>query len=249
METVEEIRTKFDRLKAQYVVLMKGMNSAMQETSFATSPLSTMPEEDVSVRRAPTAKSVSASRRSVRNSIATTASESFVEWFDAEDEGPQEFIMDLGPQVSEPSSQLVSLDDDDSSVNTDIVERVSSPVPEETLNLQVARRTQLPCLAPVDEGSLFAILKKNVGKVSKISLLGLYQGKSLSWQDLSTISFPVTFNEPLTMLQRAAEEVEYYQLLDEAARSTDPVSKMSYVAAFAISTYAHTRHRTGRKGL
>lgn len=51
------------------------------------------------------------------------------------------------------------------------------------------------------------------------------------------------------MLQRAAEEVEYYNLLDEAARATDPVSRIAYVAAFAISSYAHTGHRTGRKGL
>ena len=51
------------------------------------------------------------------------------------------------------------------------------------------------------------------------------------------------------MLQRAAEEVEYYQLLNEAARTTNPVGRMAYVAAFAISSYAHTRHRTGRKGL
>jgi len=51
------------------------------------------------------------------------------------------------------------------------------------------------------------------------------------------------------MLQRVAEEVEYYNLLDEAARTVDPVARMSYVAAFAISGYAHTKHRTGRKGL
>lgn len=51
------------------------------------------------------------------------------------------------------------------------------------------------------------------------------------------------------MLQRAAEEVEYYSLVDEAARAKDAISRIAYVAAFAISSYAHTRHRTGRKGL
>lgn len=51
------------------------------------------------------------------------------------------------------------------------------------------------------------------------------------------------------MLQRTAEEVEYYHLLDEAAATDDPISRMSYIAAFAISGYAHTRHRSGRKGL
>jgi hypothetical protein len=128
VETVQEIRTKFDRLKAQYVALVKVMHSSIQET---TSPFHH--SRRCFVKRAPTTKSVSASRRSVRrNSIATTASESFVEWFDAEDEGPQEFIMDVGPEVSEPFSRLVPMDDDDSSVNTDIAkhEALASPVPE-----------------------------------------------------------------------------------------------------------------------
>ncbi|KAH9075838.1 hypothetical protein EDB83DRAFT_2352578 [Lactarius deliciosus] len=81
-----------------------------------------------------------------------------------------------------------------------------------------------------DEGSLFAVFKKNVGK------------------DLSSIAFPVTFNEPLTLLQRTAEEVEYYDLLSEASQTRDPVERMCYVAAFAVSGYAHTRHRSSRKG-
>lgn len=51
------------------------------------------------------------------------------------------------------------------------------------------------------------------------------------------------------MLQRVAEEVEYYNLLDEAAKAQDPVLRLSYIAAFAISGYAHTLHRSGRKGL
>ena len=180
MEAVQEIRTKFDRLKAQYVALMKAVPSSKQEIVNATSPLPIMPEVEVIVKRAPTTRSVSASRRSRRNSIATTASESFVEWFDAEDEGPQEFIMDVGPEVPEPLSRLVPVDDDDSSVNTDIAkhDRLASPASEELLNqdkLQVVRRTELPFLSPGDEGSLFAILKKNIGKVSEMFLLGFFQ--------------------------------------------------------------------------
>lgn len=59
----------------------------------------------------------------------------------------------------------------------------------------------------------------------------------------------MTFNEPLTLLQRSAEEVEYYDLLNRAASAVDPIDRICYVAAFAASGYAHTRHRTGRKGL
>jgi hypothetical protein len=69
------------------------------------------------------------------------------------------------------------------------------------------------------------------------------------FQDLANIAFPVTFNEPLTLLQRSAEEVEYYDLLNHAALAVDPIHRICYVAAFAASGYAHTRYRTGRKGL
>ena len=60
---------------------------------------------------------------------------------------------------------------------------------------------------------------------------------------------PVSFNEPLTLLQKCAEELEYFDLLSQAAHSDDPVDRMCMVAAFAVSTYANTKHRTGRKGL
>ena len=59
----------------------------------------------------------------------------------------------------------------------------------------------------------------------------------------------MSFNEPLTLLQKCAEELEYYDLLSQASHSDDPVDRMCMVAAFAVSTYANTKHRTGRKGL
>lgn len=68
-------------------------------------------------------------------------------------------------------------------------------------------------------------------------------------KDLANVALPVTFNEPLTLLQRAAEEIEYHELLTQAAEATDPVERLCYVAAFAVSSYAHTRFRSGRKGL
>lgn len=70
-----------------------------------------------------------------------------------------------------------------------------------------------------------------------------------SSQDLSSIALPATFNEPLSLLQRAAEELEYFDLLAQAAQRADPVDRICYIAAFAVSSYAHTRFRSGRKGL
>ena len=37
-------------------------------------------------------------------------------------------------------------------------------------------------------------------------------------QDLTKMSMPVTFNEPITFLQRLCEDLEYSHLLDEAAK-------------------------------
>lgn len=66
-------------------------------------------------------------------------------------------------------------------------------------------------------------------------------------EDLATTSLPVSFNEPISILQRLAEDLEYSPLLDQAAVSSDPVERISLIAAFAISGYACTRIRAGRK--
>ncbi|KDR85198.1 hypothetical protein GALMADRAFT_331731 [Galerina marginata CBS 339.88] len=232
-ESLQDVNAKLSDLKAQYTSLVKILQESLNESTQQMNALPATVEEDETLQSHSQRASTPVTRKSFRDSITTT-SDSFVEWFDAVDEGPQEFVMEFSQEVSEPGSRMLTASPDTSSVDTDFEASmtVSAPLHESISPglAEVTRRTHLPCSAPADEGSLFAILKKNVGK------------------DLSTITFPVTFNEPMTMLQRTAEEVEYYTLLDAAARTTDPVARISYVAAFAISGYAHTRHRTGRKG-
>ena len=93
-----------------------------------------------------------------------------------------------------------------------------SPLPLDS----VTRRTQItpPKVAPP---SLISFLRKNVGK------------------DFSTISMPVASNEPTSLLQRAAEQLEYSQLLDRAAAATDGVERLIYVTAFALSVLSNSR--------
>lgn len=43
--------------------------------------------------------------------------------------------------------------------------------------------------------------------------------------------------------------MEYYDLIEKAVQSTDWVERICYVAAFAVSGYASTKFRSGRKGL
>ncbi|KAG7236388.1 hypothetical protein INR49_001023 [Caranx melampygus] len=84
-----------------------------------------------------------------------------------------------------------------------------------------SRRTTLP--APGTDNShigIMTILYNNIGK------------------DLSRVSMPVALNEPVSLLQRLSEELEYSDLLDIANHIDDPFERMVYVAAFSISGYA-----------
>ncbi len=72
--------------------------------------------------------------------------------------------------------------------------------------------------------SLVSFMRKNVGK------------------DLSTISMPVTANEPISALQRFAEAVEYSTLLDDAAKKPrSSIERLIYVTAFAVSILSSIR--------
>ena len=87
----------------------------------------------------------------------------------------------------------------------------------------VARRTSVraPSMSPP---SLIGFLRKNVGK------------------DLSAISMPVSANEPISLLQKSAEALEYSHLLDQAADpALDPTERLLYVTAFAISSLSGFR--------
>lgn len=95
-----------------------------------------------------------------------------------------------------------------------------TPLPTQRVN----RRPTVP--APtVQPPSLISFLRKNVGK------------------DLTTMSMPVTANEPISLLQRAAEQLEYSTLLDTAAQSSNSGSseRLLHIAAFAISTLSLSR--------
>lgn len=56
----------------------------------------------------------------------------------------------------------------------------------------------------------------------------------------------VNFNEPLSMLQRLTEDLEYHRLLDAAARCSSAVEQMCLVAAFSVSSYSTTVHRIAK---
>jgi len=84
------------------------------------------------------------------------------------------------------------------------------------------RRRFLP--APLEQEirpSLWTVIKGAVGK------------------DLTRITLPVTFNEPLSALQKFAEELQYAELLTAAASAPKSSNdRLLLVAAFAVSGYS-----------
>uniref|UniRef100_A0A8C4QIP4 Oxysterol-binding protein n=1 Tax=Eptatretus burgeri TaxID=7764 RepID=A0A8C4QIP4_EPTBU len=89
------------------------------------------------------------------------------------------------------------------------------------------RRTHIPD-KPNYSLNLWSIMKNCIGK------------------DLSKIPMPVNFNEPLSMLQRLSEDLEYSELLDKAAKCENGLEKLCYLAAFSVSSYSTTVFRTGK---
>ncbi|KAG2552966.1 hypothetical protein PVAP13_9KG493000 [Panicum virgatum] len=53
----------------------------------------------------------------------------------------------------------------------------------------------------------------------------------------SLVTLPVIIFEPMTMLQKMAELMEYCELLDKADECEDPYMRMAYAAAWAVSVY------------
>lgn len=112
-----------------------------------------------------------------------------------------------------------------------------SLVPRRKRRVRITERPNQRYFVPVsrsrDDCSLFSvnlwnIIKNCVGK------------------DLSKIPIPVNFSEPLSMLQRVTEELEYSSVLDMAAKAEDSWEQLAYVAAFTISSYSTTATRVNK---
>ncbi|KAI8608162.1 Oxysterol-binding protein [Chytriomyces sp. MP71] len=107
--------------------------------------------------------------------------------------------------------------------------KVNQPPRYESIEA-VARRTTLPALpVSMDSINVMSILRNNMGK------------------DFSQIAMPIALNEPLNLLQKLVEELEYCDLLESAAQATDVKDRMVLMSAFAVSGYASTVNRAGRK--
>ncbi|XP_071962881.1 oxysterol-binding protein-related protein 1-like isoform X2 [Antedon mediterranea] len=90
-------------------------------------------------------------------------------------------------------------------------------------------RTILPCpMIKRDQFSLWTVLKQCIGK------------------ELSKMTMPVVFNEPLSFLQRFSEYVEYAGLLHKAGECDNAVDRMKYIATFIVSSGASNIERVSK---
>lgn len=70
--------------------------------------------------------------------------------------------------------------------------------------------------------------------------------KSMVGKDMTRMTLPVSFNEPSSLLQRVAEDLEYSDMVNHAAQIDDSTLRMLYVAGFASSSYASTTLRVAK---
>lgn len=129
---------------------------------------------------------------------------------------------------SESDDNSEESDDGSGGNNKSIIKAI---VPEELQGQKMlTRRRKLPAIAPdTSQVSIWGILRKAIGK------------------DLSKIALPFILNEPLGILQRLCEELEYSDLLEIASTKQDPFDRMVYIAAFIISGYSSSYYRNGAK--
>ena len=98
---------------------------------------------------------------------------------------------------------------------------LENPTQDQQVVEDPPEREQLPYLKdPKIKISLWSILKDSLGK------------------DLSKITVPVYFNQPLNILQSAGTPSEYLETLDLAVKESNPIKRLGYLACYAA--YQHT---------
>lgn len=187
-------------------------------------------------RRRPAPLSVAPSRLSI------DSQESADEFFDAEGgDGSKSNLLAIRRDSEDVARQDDESSDDGSESSSEheaagVIDRArfsldqapslfpTQPTSLAPLPLEPVKRRTVIQSPKVQPPSLIAFLRKNVGK------------------DLSTIAMPVSSNEPTSVLQRLAEQLEYSELLDAAAAApSDTGERLVYMAAFAISPFSNNR--------
>jgi hypothetical protein len=158
------------------------------------------------------------------------------EFYDALDEVGEDMTSDEMEEEAATSSLMLSTPP----LGAEVLEELRIPeraVPAEDLDFistsligyEEPRRARIPVSSTeIPPISIWNIIKNAIGK------------------DLTRIPVPVNFSEPISMLQRFCEDLEYADLLYMASTAKDPLMRLQYVTAFAISSYSSTDGRVSK---
>ncbi|XP_077056835.1 oxysterol-binding protein-related protein 7 isoform X3 [Siphateles boraxobius] len=162
---------------------------------------------------------------------APSVTDSVAEYFDASDELMCASSSEISDESGLSDGSTNSEPDEAHAMDTRKYRAsLSKAQPKSNIIKNTGRRTSLPAVCPDNSHvGLMTILYNNIGK------------------DLSRVSMPAALNEPVCLLQRLCEELEYSDLLDSANHTDDPYQRMVYIAAFAISGYATAQFRNRYK--
>ncbi|XP_035274908.1 oxysterol-binding protein 1 isoform X2 [Anguilla anguilla] len=153
------------------------------------------------------------------------------EFFDAMEDVAEFITVPADPKYHKSGSNISGISseigmDDQSLDEQSLASNPESPQSQEVEPVR-KRRARIPD-KPNYSLNLWSIMKNCIGK------------------ELSKIPMPVNFNEPISMLQRLSEDLEYSELLDKGAKCQSALEQLCYVAAFTVSSYSTTVHRTGK---
>ncbi|XP_036400876.1 oxysterol-binding protein-related protein 6-like isoform X1 [Megalops cyprinoides] len=241
-EKIKEVLSEQEQAgqTAQIMTLRKSLSQALTQNAELRTRLSRIHSESVlseqvvsvNIIQSPDEPSMGIPlTQQASNESRLSMSESVSEFFDA-----QEVLLSASSSENEASddeSYVSDVSDNISEDNASVTDNISRQMPNGEMvggGFRNGRRTCLPAPSPDTSNiNLWNILRNNIGK------------------DLSKVSMPVELNEPLNTLQHMCEELEYSELLDKAADTSDPYERMVLVAAFVVSGYSSTYYRAGNK--
>ncbi|KAI9849813.1 MAG: hypothetical protein M1837_000027 [Sclerophora amabilis] len=157
--------------------------------------------------------------------ISDSESDVDEEFFDAVDAGEVEVISEMPASATSPPPVLSEENKFDQ-------------------DLRVSKKAEIQPSFKGYEDPVRKRLKLDVDDRPKVGLWGIL--KSMIGKDMTKMTLPVSFNEPTSLLQRTAEDMEYTDLLDMAADRPESAERMVYVATFASSEYASTIGRVAK---
>uniref|UniRef100_A0A8C7CQ68 Oxysterol-binding protein n=1 Tax=Oncorhynchus kisutch TaxID=8019 RepID=A0A8C7CQ68_ONCKI len=218
--TLSELEVQSCQTKVHSLSLSSGSTGGSKESYSTVRQDQKTPSKGCSVQRTP------------------SLADSMAEYYDARDVIVCENSSENGEEESDESglsdiTTTSNSEPDEVHASSTLNYRTSvsrAPDMVSTVPTNTGRRTVLPANC-VDNShiGIMTILYNNIGK------------------DLSRVSMPCGLNEPLNLLQRVSEELEYSELLDIANRTEDPFERMLYMGVFSISGYAWATWRNRYK--